>query len=163
MIAERMRLPDGTDSGRMTAMHLRFLTSELAVRAVLWRWRGWMQAAAACPDLTGRAEIVLAEVLNNITEHVAGDGPTSWIDLRCDLIEAGLSVVVADQGRPLPRHLLHQPSIPAPVPISAALADLPEGGFGWTMIRALTQDLTCDSDSRGNRLRFIVPRLFQDG
>lgn len=163
MIAERMRVPDGSDSGRVTVVKLRFPPSELAVRVALLRWRQWMRAAAACPDLTGRAETVLAEVLNNIAEHGAADGVAGWVELHCVLIETGLRVVITDQGRPIPRHLLLPPVVTGPAPADLGLAELPEGGFGWMLIRELTRNLTCESDSLGNRLGFLVPRSANDG
>ena len=85
-----------------------------------------MQAAEVCPDVMGRAEIVLAEVLNNITEHACRDGVAVWIDLCCDLTEAGLRIVVTDQDPPLPRHLMHPSPQPAAAPCDLGLPDLPE-------------------------------------
>lgn len=127
------------------------------MRAALRQWRAVMQAAEVCPDVMGRAEIVLAEVLNNITEHACRDGVAVWIDLCCDLTEAGLRIVVTDQGPPLPRHLLHPSPQPAAAPCDLGLPDLPEGGFGWPMIRALTRDLCFQRAAAGNRLSFLVP------
>jgi serine/threonine-protein kinase RsbW len=117
-----------------------------------------MQTAGVCPDVMGRAEIVLAEVLNNITEHACLAGNALWIDLHCNLAEAGLQVVVTDQGPPMPRHLLTPPLQPPAGPCDLDLSDLPEGGFGWPMIRALTHDLCAQRVDAGNRLSFLVPR-----
>jgi serine/threonine-protein kinase RsbW len=157
MIAERMRIPYVHDRTIGGGVHLRFPAGEASVRVALRQWRVVMQAAEVCPDVTGRAEIVLAEVLNNITEHTCLDGMAAWIDLHCDLTEAGLQVVVADEGPPLPRHLLHPSPQSAAAPCDLCLSDLPEGGFGWPMIRALTRDLCLQHAAAGNRLSFLVP------
>ena len=39
-----------------------------------------------------------------------------------------------------------------------ALEDLPEGGFGWHLIRSLCADLTYSRVDRQNRLAFILPK-----
>jgi serine/threonine-protein kinase RsbW len=158
MIAERMRVPQGHHGVTSAGLHLRFPAGEASVRLALRQWRMALQTAEVCPDVMGRAEIVLAEVLNNITEHGCPDGIAGWIDLHCDLTEAGLQVIIADQGPPVPLHLLHPSPQPAASPCDLELLDLPEGGFGWSMIRALTRDLCLQRVPAGNRLSFLVPR-----
>lgn len=130
-----------------------------AVRLALQDWRRWIDSVNACSDLANRAEIVLAEVLNNITEHgYAGqEGGLTPIALRCRISGEGLHVVVIDQGRPVPADQCLARRLP---PISGAaqdIDDLPEGGFGWCLIRELTRDLSLVSDIAGNRTRFVVP------
>ena len=39
-----------------------------------------------------------------------------------------------------------------------ALVDLPEGGFGWHLIRTLTRDLAYVRSGGCNRLSFLLPR-----
>lgn len=130
-----------------------------AVRVALLEWRRWIEGVNACSDLVSRAEIVLAEVLNNITEHgYAGQqGVLSPIALHCRMSGMGLHVIVVDQGRPLPADRCLAAGLP---PVSLATQDmdgLPEGGFGWCLIRELTCDLSLASDGSGNRLCFVVP------
>ena len=43
------------------------------------------------------------------------------------------------------------------------LHDLPEGGFGWGMIRDLTDDLSYRRDGARNELRFTVDLDSFDG
>lgn len=158
MIAERMRALDPSDARPRAALRLMFPATEDAVRAGLLHCRRAMRTAGMCTDLTGRAEIVLAEALNNITEHGRPDGQTGWISLRCDLCQAGLRVVITDRCRPLPQDLLAFSGDMRPMPGNLDLADLPEGGFGWHLIRLLTHDLACKHEAFGNRLSFLVPR-----
>ena len=87
-------------------------------------------------DLGGTAEIVLAEVLNNIVEHAyaAHDGQ---IVLRLSRLPDGLPCEVCDTGLPMPGLSLPEGRFQ---PLDT-LADLPEGGFGWYLIRSLTEGL----------------------
>lgn len=157
IVIERMRVPDQTLADVSADRHFHFPAGQAAIRFALRQWRHAMQTAALCPDVTARAETVLAEVLNNIAEHGQQDGTTGWIDLRCDMIPSGLLLVVTDQGRPMPPHLLCPPPQGAPIPQDYPMADLPEGGFGWSIIRCLTCDLQHQSHAGGNRLSFVVP------
>jgi serine/threonine-protein kinase RsbW len=85
-------------------------------------------------DFATSAELVLAEVLNNVAEHAyAGTG--GEIEVSLERTAAGIAVRVADQGHAMPQNRLPDGAAPDPVM-------LPEGGFGWHLIRALAHDLT---------------------
>lgn len=104
-------------------------------------------------DLRSSAEIVLAEVLNNIVEHAyaACDG-----DIHLQLTFAAptqtLACEIIDTGAPMPGLCLpagqSQPL--------GALNDLPEGGFGWFLIRSLTERLQYDHAKGENRLTLCL-------
>ena len=87
-------------------------------------------------DGRGTAEIVLAEALNNIVEHAYAhhDGE---IEISLQLRQNQLLCRISDTGLPMPGGQL-------PAGVLAPLgdfADLPEGGFGWHLIRSLARDL----------------------
>jgi len=157
MIAERMRVPDQYKADLSTGRHFHFPAAQASISLALRQWRQVMETSEICADMTARAEIVLAEVFNNIAEHGQDAGTVGWIDLHCDMIPSGLLLVVTDQGRPMPPHLLCPPQQTAPHPDHRSLADLPEGGFGWSIIRCLACDLQHQSLAGGNRLSFVVP------
>lgn len=95
------------------------------------------------------AEIVLAEVLNNIVEHAyaAGPGPIRlWVGLE----PGQLCIRIEDEGRPMPDHRLPTGQLPTP-------EDLAEGGFGWHLIRSLSSDLRYDRRGAVNCLCFRLP------
>lgn len=163
MIAETMRVPDQHKADVSAGRHFRFPAGEVSIRLALRQWRQAMQDAEICPDVTARAETVLAEVLNNIAEHGQDEGQAGWIDLHCDMIPSGLQLVVTDEGRPMPPHLLYPPQHRSPAPDAYSLADLPEGGFGWSIIRCLTSDLQHQGHAGGNRLSFVVPYCDKPG
>lgn len=91
------------------------------------------------PEENSTVELVLAEVLNNIVEHAYPDpacaGP---IHIACRHACDGLRLCIRDQGLPMPGG---QPPLGLAQPVEVAAADLPEGGFGWFLIRDLAKDL----------------------
>ena len=99
-------------------------------------------------------QLIFAEVLNNIAEHayIGGDGP---IALEVALQGDGLLCGIADQGLCLPTGTLPDTGLPKIAPPD----HLPEGGFGWHIIRCLACDLAYRRDGAWNRLTFRVPRL----
>ncbi|WP_232962567.1 ATP-binding protein [Paracoccus tegillarcae] len=113
-------------------------------------------AAEIDEDALGRLELVLAEVMNNVTEHgprgdtTAPDAPV--IHLSIVRHEGGLSCSITDDGVSLPDSCL----LPRPIPDTAAL-DLPEGGFGWFLIQDLTQELYYYREETRNFLAFHLP------
>ena len=116
---------------------------------------GLRRAFAAEPLLSlteddrGTAQIVLAEVLNNVVEHAgaAGRGP---ILLALSLDGGLLHCRVEDGGEAMPGGAL-----PAGPPRDPAA--LPEGGFGWHLIRLLCLGLRYERAGDRNRLSFSLP------
>ncbi len=98
------------------------------------------------------AELVLAEVLNNIAEHAygGGGGPVS-LALRQRAGE--LACRVADKGRPMPGNRLPDATLPDLAPSDS----LPQGGFGWPLIRGLTCRLRYRRQTGFNILLFSIP------
>lgn len=84
-------------------------------------------------EFSAAAELVLAEVLNNVAEHAYADYPGE-IELSLERVGGSVAVRIADRGKSMPRGTLPVGRAPDP-------ADLPEGGFGWFLIRQLTRDL----------------------
>ena len=133
----------------------------LVMRANLCAVRGTVVRAVAVfgPHLPEQSlddlEIVLSEVLNNVVEHAyAGLGEGS-VDLALGCQGGDAMVTVSDRGRPMPAQSLaaaHAPDLTQPV------AALPEGGFGWSLIRSLARDIQYSRIDGVNRLSFRVPR-----
>lgn len=112
--------------------------------------------ARACPGGAedGTIELVLAEVLNNIVEHAYADGP-GLITLDLRVARGRLFCLLRDEGHPMPAGRLPHGLPPS---IALAQANLPEGGFGWFLIRRLTRDLRYDREPGCNRLSFSIPQ-----
>jgi serine/threonine-protein kinase RsbW len=104
-------------------------------------------------DLTeetrGTVEIVLAEALNNIVEHAyaASEGD---IEVRLCHHAPDLWCEISDVGLPMPNGTIPVGQLANIDPDD----DLPEGGFGWFLIRSLAQDLAYCRVHGRNQLRF---------
>lgn len=102
----------------------------------------------------GTTELVLAEVLNNIVEHAYADG-SGQIGLSLGLSAAGLAVRITDSGHAMPGGAVPAGLLPADT--DGPAATLPEGGFGWFLIKSLTRDLCYDRKDGQNHLSFTLP------
>lgn len=92
----------------------------------------------------GRAEVLLAEICNNIIEHAyAGGGGEIRLLIRWEA--ARLCFVIEDEGCELPGGCLPAGRLPDP-------KLLPEGGFGWFLIRAMASEITYLRKGKTNRL-----------
>lgn len=123
-------------------------------RDVLCRLCALLRGSGCAPALVDDGIIALAEVLNNIEEHAyCGDvGRPMRVEVR--ISGHALDCTVDDWGAPLPAGGLpgaDMPSVDLMAPDS-----WPEGGFGWAMVRRLTQELTYERAEGCNRLRFRV-------
>lgn len=94
--------------------------------------------------------LVVAEMLNNIVEHAYPDpdypGP---IHIACHHEPDGLHLAVWDEGLPMPDL---QAPLGLPQEIDRPICDLPEGGFGWFLIRDLAKDLSYQRLAQENRI-----------
>jgi serine/threonine-protein kinase RsbW len=105
-------------------------------------------------DARGTAELVLGEVLNNIVEHAYATN-TGPIEVCVSLHNGSLACCIADGGIAMPGGAAPPGQLPAG--LAGRIEDLPEGGFGWFLIRTLTSDLTYHRQDGRNRLSFTLP------
>lgn len=95
-------------------------------------------------------ELVLAEAMNNIVEHAYREqGGEISLCMTCG--PNGINVNLLDDGYALPDG---QMPIGKTYQENTALEDLPEGGFGWFLIRQLARDLTYSRNDGQNALTF---------
>jgi len=121
--------------------------STLAEAGAAWRSQGAPNPVCAI------GQQVLAEVLNNVVEHAMANQPDGAGQLQTGWSGTQLTCIVRDNGHPMPGLQLPQ-GRPATIP--ADPKDLPEGGFGWFMIRSLTQDLMYERADGWNKLSFAI-------
>jgi serine/threonine-protein kinase RsbW len=95
------------------------------------------------------AELLLAEVLNNVVEHAYAGG-VGEIEVTVARCGRSLMFQITDHGAEMPGQVL-----PAGILADCrAGQDLPEGGFGWHMIRALAKDVDYRRRDSRNELSF---------
>jgi len=125
------------------------LSVRFALRTALARFLRQLSS-----DEAGTLELVLAEVLNNIVEHGYGETGHGTITLSLVRDGRGLSCSISDDGVELPPTCLDLgiDDSQRPEPQS-----LPEGGFGWFLIRDLVEDLGYHRENGRNLLAFRLP------
>ena len=95
-------------------------------------------AATICARTSGDSvladslRLCLAEALNNVVEHAYQGEGGHEIDIKIGLRQGAFEVSIVDQGRPMP-----DGAIPAGIIDfdDIEFDELPEGGFGWMLIR----------------------------
>jgi serine/threonine-protein kinase RsbW len=151
-----MRVEGGATQARSrrgvaAALHRIIDSNADAVSAALQDMFACDLLARLSEDSRGTVEIVLAEVLNNVVEHAYAQYPGTvelWVTPR----DGYLFIRLIDQGLPMPEGEAPGGAL-SPV---AEIQDMPEGGFGWFLIRTLTQDLIYARDGSQNVLSFCV-------
>ena len=106
----------------------------------------------------GTIELVLAEVLNNVVEHAYPEpDATGKIEVIADPKPTGLHFSVTDYGLPMPNGMAPLGSEPD---LNVDVLDLPEGGFGWFLIRDLAKDVAYErcGDKNVLTLRLAITR-----
>lgn len=121
------------------------------VRRAIEETMDTLRNRGVAPDDLSSIEIVLAEALNNIVEHAYPDGQPGDVHLYIRQRRTGLLVEIRDQGKPMPKGR-------APIgnhPMTEFNNDpMPEGGYGWFLIRELVRDLIYDREDGENFLVF---------
>lgn len=128
-----------------------FPAEPAAVRENLARLLACPPLADLPPDDRAMAELVLAEILNNVAEHAYALRPGT-VEVALSPGPEGIACLIVDQGDPMPGAML--PAGNLPMQPDLKVSDLPEGGFGWHLIRSLTADLAYVRRNGQNRLSF---------
>lgn len=134
----------------LPSFEIRLQSTPLSVRSGLSAIIGALQPLQLDPDERAVVELVLAEALNNVVEHAyqqdRQDGP---IRVVCTHDHNGLHLNIWDAGQAMKGHTL--PFGNAPV-TDCDLGDMPEGGFGWFLIRDLAKDVRYHRENGENQL-----------
>ncbi len=130
----------------------RFSAGDRETRAVLCDLVRALGNAGIGSDDVSNAELIVAEVLNNVSEHAYADG-AGPVELKVAIDCGGFCCEIADCGQPMPANDAPDPELPVIAPPD----NLPEGGFGWHIIRCLSSDLSYRRDQGWNRLSIRMP------
>lgn len=138
---------DGRGMRADIVLHAR--ASDSSVRALLQDLRAGLAGRGVPEQLRGTVEQAVAEALNNIVEHAYGGVPGGAIALEARIGVRGLWCTLRDRGAPLPGHA---PPAGRPPRLDTTPEALPEGGFGWFLIRSLAQEVDYAREAGTNRL-----------
>ena len=129
-----MRMPRS-----IQAVNISVNSGETAVRTALEKLQKALAPLNFAPEELGSIELVMAEALNNIVEHAYPEGsPAGPIRIRATHKSDGLHLTVVDEGLGMPEGKL---PLGAPANVDVDFFDLPEGGFGWFLIKDLAKDV----------------------
>ena len=131
--------------------HLIIDSDMMAVRDGLQNLLSSHLMSGLTKDSLSTAEVVLAEVLNNIVEHAYADFPGK-IAVALSRRDNRLQFDISDVGLPMPGA---EPP-PGILKQTQDFADQPEGGFGWFLIRSLSQNLSYRRQDNANLLSFSL-------
>jgi len=108
---------------------------------------------------TSTVELVLAEALNNIVEHAYPPADASGpVHINIRHCKDGLHVQLRDRGRAMPDHKLPKGQLHS---CDVDFSDLPEGGFGWFLIKDLSRDVEYTRLDGENRLKLRIAVAFR--
>ncbi len=143
--------------GEHILVHFRAEGSEVrrVLRRVVARFARQLTSADA-----GTLELTLAEVLNNIVEHAYANLPPGQVCLSLHRVDAALACRIEDKGHPMPDLELPKGEMPD---VASDIMALAEGGWGWGLIRAMTEQLFYERVEDTNRLSFLVPLTIPSG
>ncbi len=135
-------------------LSLHFTGSPENVRPALQQVCAALRQVGLSEDDIGTAELVLAEVLNNVIEHAFADRTDGQVNIDFKTLPEGQFFSVRDDGLPMP-----DGKLPAGIPpeVDCFLENLPEGGWGWSLVHRLTQDICYQRAGQNNVLTFLLP------
>ena len=113
----------------------------------------WLEDHNVAQSDIGDVEIVLAEALNNIVEHSGMKTPET-INLVVEPLSDHILCRMQDSGIPSRNLIQFRQANPL---YSAEAMDLPEGGFGISLIQAIATNIEYLPVKQGNLVRFSVP------
>ncbi|GFE49168.1 ATPase [Roseobacter cerasinus] len=125
-------------------------SDQMAVRSALKDVLSGLGPLELGSEEAGTVELVLAEALNNVVEHAYTDTETVGdISIACSHERDGLHVQITDQGKAMPNGT---PPLGQPAEVDVEFDDLPEGGFGWFLIKDLAKDVSYERVGSENQL-----------
>lgn len=136
---------------RLSPVEFSIQSGEFAVREALEHFLAALGPIGLHAEERTAVELVLAEALNNIVEHAYPDTAAQGvIQIRGQLCRDGLHINITDMGEMMPNGKTPLGLAPN---VDVNLKDLPEGGFGWFLIRSLVKEVSYDRVDGENRLQ----------
>jgi serine/threonine-protein kinase RsbW len=139
------------DADAALSMNIRydFKSDPETVHSVVQRVSDDLGALNLTDDHRADFKILLVEVINNIIEHGYQRENRKPIELSLTRDGRSLKFVFVDFGLPMPFGKIQSDNLD---PATYARDQLPEGGFGWQIIRQLAHDIHYQRKGRVNSL-----------
>ena len=110
-------------------------------------------ADSAVPLLAQDMNLVLSELLTNIVKHAYSSSSASSQDCKIEVharfLDQFLEVLIIDQGTELPSLVLEKSKIEFD---GDDISTLPEGGFGWSIVHSIIDQVIYQRVNNSNRL-----------
>jgi serine/threonine-protein kinase RsbW len=150
-----LKTSNGSDRKyRPDAIALRFAATSSDVRSSMILVRKLLGVMDLVEDDIGKVELVLAEALNNVVEHACTDRTDHLVYLELSQDTGRLECRICDPGNPMPGA---QPPMGQSADPKVAIDELPEGGFGWMLIRELSEEVKYQRIGEENHLFLAIP------
>ena len=124
------------------------------VRDVLGEIARLVTVSQFAPPVNSMWEVGLAEALNNVVEHAYKGCADGEILLDICFGSKGLSARIVDFGAPMPDGALPPGDATS---LDVPMQEIPEGGFGWFLIRSLAEHLEYRRENGANQLDMYLP------
>ena len=153
MQADRMDTAVSRPAEALPGFTLRVLARNRSIRDALAEVRARIARMDLMEEEVTTVEVVLAEVMNNVAEHAYAWRRDGEMVLGVRMTAEGLMISVTDEGLPMPdAELPFGERLDPTVPVG----DMPEGGFGWLIIRQLARDVAYQRKEGVNMLSFRI-------
>lgn len=153
MQADRTTASSARPAESRRGFTLRVMARNRSIRDSLSEVRSRLGKVPLVEEDLATVEVVLAEVMNNIAEHAYAWRRDGEMILVLRQAPDGLRISVSDEG-------VAMPGLAVPfgegLDPSAPLAEMPEGGFGWLIIRQLARDVSYTRQDGVNHLSFRI-------
>ncbi|WP_425039871.1 ATP-binding protein [Primorskyibacter sp. S187A] len=152
-------MPSLTKSADQPRLIVNSSSSRFAVRTALETLTTQLSEWGMADEKLSEVELVAAEALNNIVEHACEGKDGVPFSLTATRDSELLRLDIQDEGRAMPGWQLPATAEPeADLPkLDVIVADLPEGGWGWLLIRDLTESLHYVRVGAVNHLTITLP------
>lgn len=133
---------------RELRLKIAILSVQDEVTSVITQICTWLLDHGVPTEIAQELELVLAEALNNVVEHAYLYREDGEIEIAIKLTPEMMTAKIIDSGQ----------KFDGPPPLrevdveSMSLEELPEGGFGWNLIRTLTDNVEFQRLDERNQL-----------
>jgi len=118
--------------------------------------REFVEELAYAEDLCYNADLVVSEAMTNVMVHGFRDARPEPLGLIVVAFQHGVAVLIEDHGSRIPLAVLDNMRNVVSFQQDFALSELPEGGMGLALIRAVSRRFAYRSTDTSNRLLVLL-------